>query len=150
MKKKFGDEKKEGYALQIYLNRMKTGHTLDEVGREFGVSARTVGTRIETVRACLMKEFVPQHLYYRPCEDLINHTTVVSKQLYANGRDIVALVWDGTYIYVNKSGNFKFQKDTYSVHKKRNLIKIMMCVTTDGTIVSVYGPYTAGQNDASK
>lgn len=149
LKEKFGDDAKARTALCVYLNRLRTSHTLEEVASDFNLSVRTIRRRIEDVRACLLNEFVPQHLYYRSRDDLINHTTIVSKQLYGNGRDMVALVWDGTYIYINKSGNFEFQKDTFSVHKMRNLMKIMMCVTTDGTIAAVYGPYPAGQNDAS-
>ncbi|OWF40567.1 hypothetical protein KP79_PYT19999 [Mizuhopecten yessoensis] len=61
------------------------------------------------------------------------------------------LVIDGTYIYIQKSGQFMFQRRSYSMHKHRPLVKPMMFVTTTGYIVNVLGPYFADSkiNDAS-
>lgn len=145
----FGNEEKAKTALCIYLNRLKTSHTLVNIAAQFKINEKSVRRKIEVVRKCLFDEFVPQHLYQRSRQNLIEHTTSIAKQLYGNGRELVALVWDGTYIYLDKSFNYDFQKKTYSGQQKRNLIKIMMCVTTDGTIASVHGPYGAGENDAS-
>ena len=44
---------------------------------------------------------------------------------------------DGTYLYVYKSRDFGIQKETYSMHKKRNLFKLFMMVAPDGTILDV-------------
>lgn len=61
------------------------------------------------------------------------------------------LVIDGTYIYIQKSGQFEFQQSTNSMHKHRNLVKPMMFVSTTGYIVSMIGPYLCNSknNDAS-
>ncbi|XP_069107262.1 uncharacterized protein [Argopecten irradians] len=60
------------------------------------------------------------------------------------------LVIDGTYIYIQKSGQYLFQRRSYSMHKHKPLVKPMMFVTTSGYIVSVLGPYFADSknNDA--
>lgn len=61
------------------------------------------------------------------------------------------LVVYGTYVFIQKSNNFKFQRRSYSQHKNRPLVKPMVIVSTTGYIVSVLGPYFADHknNDAS-
>ena len=49
---------------------------------------------------------------------------------------------------MQKSNKFSSQRDTYSGHKKRNLIKTMMVVFTDGYIGAFFGPYSVNKNDA--
>lgn len=41
-----------------------------------------------------------------------------------------------------------FQKDTYSLHKYRNLVKPFLIVSCDGYIVDCFGPYKATTSDA--
>lgn len=53
------------------------------------------------------------------------------------------LVLDGTYVYVQKSSDYEFQRKVYSSHKNRSLVKPMMVVGTDGYILSAIGPYFA-------
>lgn len=58
------------------------------------------------------------------------------------------LVADGTYIYIQKSQQFKFQRKCYSLHKHRPLVKPMVFVSTSGYILSVIGPYYSdGKNN---
>jgi len=58
---------------------------------------------------------------------------------------------DGTYVYIEKSSNYAFQRRTYSLHKGRPLVKPMMMVSTTKYILEVFGPYFADgkNNDAS-
>ena len=77
----------------------------------------------------------------------------MAKELFSNGlaeSPQALLVLDGTYIYIQKSSNFSFSRRSYSLHKHRPLIKLMMVATTTGYIVSVLGPYLADSqnNDA--
>ena len=60
-------------------------------------------------------------------------------------------IWDATYVYIEKSSNYQFQRSTYSLHKYRNLVKFMMLVATDGYIIDAIGPYLANgkNNDAN-
>ena len=63
------------------------------------------------------------------------------------GPDVAIAVADGTYIYIEKSGNYSFQRRSYSVHTGQPLLKPMMLVATDDYILTVKGPYLAdGKN----
>ena len=67
-----------------------------------------------------------------------------------NGRRAI-VVLDGTYIYIQKSDNFHFQRRTYRLHKGRSLVKPMVVVTSTGYFMTVVGSYLsdAKNNDAS-
>lgn len=56
---------------------------------------------------------------------------------------------DGTYVYIEKSSNYSYQKKTYSLHKYRNLVKAFLIVCCDGHIIDVLGPYPATTSDAN-
>jgi len=79
------------------------------------------------------------------------HTRNLAKDLFAEGEDVAILVANGTYVYIQKSSNYSFQRRTYSLHKGRPLVKSMMMVSTTGYILEVFGPYFADgkNNDAS-
>ncbi|KAK3085070.1 hypothetical protein FSP39_023793 [Pinctada imbricata] len=64
---------------------------------------------------------------------------------------MMVLVLDGTYIYIQKSLHFQFQRRSYSLHKGRPLVKPMVIVTTSGYFVTVLGPYLSdGKNNDAK
>ena len=44
------------------------------------------------------------------------------------------LILDDTYVYVQKSNNNSMQRRSYSLHKKRSLIKMMMVFSSNGEI----------------
>ena len=69
--------------------------------------------------------------------------------MHSSTGDHVILIFDGTYIFVEKSGNFSFQRATFSGHKHQNLIKPMLAVCPDGFIAAVWGGYPGSINDAS-
>ena len=54
------------------------------------------------------------------------------QHLLANGMPVAVLVMDGTYMYIQKSGNYSLQRQTFSGHKHRPLVKPKMLVGTDG------------------
>ena len=65
----------------------------------------------------------------------------------ANGMPVAVLVLNGRYIYIQKGGNYTFQRQTFSGHKHINLVKPIMKVGTDSFILSVLGLYLAdGKN----
>lgn len=86
-------------------------------------------------------------------DDVIQrHTSLLAKELLSDLTDNSAiLVLDGTYIYIQKSGNFSFSRRSFSMHKHRPLVKPMMIVSTTGYIISALGPYLADSrnNDAN-
>lgn len=135
-------------ALKMYLARLRTGDSLKRLCRQFNLSQMTQQKYINAARDALLKDFVPANLGF-DCFDratLIQNTSQMAKILY--GAEKVILVADATYIYINKSGNFKLQRITYNDQKKRNFIKPMIFVTTNGTFVDIFGAYKATQNDA--
>lgn len=102
-----------------------------------------------------MKNFVPRHLglqHISHQELCLHHITPITRKLSSeDNQDQAVLILDGTYIYIQKSHDYEFQRLSYSLHKNRPLVKPMMVVAPDGYIPSVLGPYLSDlhNNDAS-
>lgn len=140
--------------LGLFLFKMKSGLSNKFLSTLFGISKASIRRAIHCVRQVLMQEFVPSNLGFSHVsrEEVINnHTRVLAQSLLAENNEQAILVLDGTYIYINKSNNFQFQRRSFSMHKGRPLVKPMVIVTTTGYYVSVLGPYFADNknNDAS-
>ena len=77
-------------------------------------------------------------------EDYINrNVTPFSNILYnnePNERKAIVII-DSTYAYIHKSSHFRALRQSYSVHKKRHLIKHTLVVAPDGYILAIFGPY---------
>lgn len=74
-----------------------------------------------------------------------------AKELFCPSDEKAILVLDGTYIYVQKSTDFAFQRRSFSMQKHRHLVKPMMIVSTTGYTVAAIGPYLAdGKNSDAK
>lgn len=140
-------DQKPHIALYMYLMKMRTGWPDEDIKNIFHVSLATVNRKLRKVREAMREDFVGRHVnYQRTRDELITHNTQMSNIIFGEGR--VMLICDGTYIYVNKSRNFQFQKQSYNGHKKRNFVRIMMVVACDGTVAYALGPYKATDNDA--
>ncbi|CAF4308049.1 unnamed protein product [Rotaria magnacalcarata] len=131
-----------------------------------GVSHQTLCTlfSIEDVRkmsrifdsasSALIKYFVPKHLGFDHINrsEVINHHTRPHAKILLGDDDPnkAILILDGTYCYIQKSGNNLLQRRTYSLHKGKPLVKPMMIVASDGYIISAIGPFLADRthNDA--
>lgn len=75
----------------------------------------------------------------------------LAKELFCPSDEKAILVLDGTYIYVQKSTDFAFQRRSFSMQKHRHLVKPMMIVSTTGYIMAAIGPYLAdGKNSDAK
>lgn len=147
---KFRSRERASDALFTYLMKIHTGYSHEAIGYYIGISKSLVGSRLKVVRKILMEDFVPNYVNYtRSRQDLLSHTSRLSKSLLSpRNEEAVILIWDGTYIYIEKSQQHAFQKSSYCSHKKRNYVKPMMIVATDGTIIAVIGPFKATENDA--
>ena len=66
----------------------------------------------------------------------------------AEMKNQIITVWDGTYVYIQKSANYQFQKQSYSTHKHRSLVKPILAVTISGYIIEAFGPYPANYSDS--
>lgn len=137
--------------LRMFLVRLRKAYTYEDIGDFFKVSANTATTMIRKARKALLTDFVPLHLGFDSLgrDGLQTHTTDMSRALYCsrNSKTIVTM-WDGTYIYTQKSSNYAFQRHTFSGQKHRNLVKPMLCVCPDGFIVDIFGPFKGTTNDA--
>ncbi|CAF4211100.1 unnamed protein product, partial [Rotaria sordida] len=80
-----------------------------------------------------------------PRADAIAHYTAYTETFFGNS---LALIWDGTYIYCNKSEDHKLQQETYSGQKSRHLVKFMSVVLPDSYILDLVGPFKGKDNDA--
>lgn len=60
--------------------------------------------------------------------------TVSSPKTFAKNENVA----DGTYIYTQKSSNYRFQRRSFSIHKGRPLVKLMILVSTTGYILLSY------------
>jgi hypothetical protein len=122
--------------LFTYLIKMRLGLSLAKVSNIYPIAKdRTMYRQINKLRNFLMENFVPLNLGVDHVNrDLIRtkHTTDISKNIFEPDEDSLIIVWDGTYVYIQKSSNYSFQKQTYSMHKNRPLVKMMMIVTTTG------------------
>lgn len=146
---KFKNKQKSMIVLYSYFMKLKTDQTYAQMAPHFNVSPRTISSWVRTVREIVYKDFVPLHLFIRERNDILANTTQLSRKLYDVNNNTAMLIWDGTYVYTIKSSNLGFQKNTYSMQKYRNLVKFMMCVTTNGLIIGAFGPFEAKKNDAA-
>jgi len=140
--------------LALFLIKLRTGMSHSILSSLFGIQRRTIGKSIHSARKALMEDFVPNHLGLNHItrDDFIRlHTRDMAKNLFAEGKDVAILVADGTYMYIEKSSNYSFQRRSFSMHKGRPLVKPMMIVSTTGYILDVFGPYFADgkNNDAN-
>lgn len=138
-------------ALIMFLMRFRKASTYEYIGYFFGVSRHKVTDYIEKARIELENNFVPKYLGFNNLsrQFLLQNTTDSSRILHAdNNPETLMTIWDGTYIYCHKSANYEFQKLTFSGQKNRNFVRPMVCVTTNGYIVDILGPFEAVKNDA--
>ncbi|CAF1611285.1 unnamed protein product [Rotaria magnacalcarata] len=115
---------------------------------------RKMSRILDSASSALIKYFVPKHLGFDHINrsEVINHHTRPHAKILLGDDDPnkAILILDGTYCYIQKSGNNLLQRRTYSLHKGKPLVKPMMIVASDGYIISAIGPFLADRthNDA--
>lgn len=135
----------------IYLTKIRTGESDERLATKFRMSRRTLERKIRLARECLTQDFVPHFLGldHITREEAVARNLSIPSHIFGGDQNTIILVIDGTYLYVQKSANFLFQRITYSLHKFRNLVKPFLIVCTDGYILDVLGPYAATTSDAT-
>ncbi|KAH9636739.1 hypothetical protein HF086_007637 [Spodoptera exigua] len=103
-----------------------------------------------------MGDFVPLHLGFNhlTVQDVASRNKIIPEGLFGNPDlppDVkpAIVICDATYVFVQSSSNYLFQKQTYSLQKLDNLVKPFLIVCCDGHIVECLGPYKATLNDAT-
>ena len=137
-------------ALFIYLFWLRNGLSMEKIGYLFNLTFQDVSRYCFQIRDAF-KEFVDDFLGAKrmPREQWLTHNTTIAKDLFCENDFQLILIADGTYCYCQKSANNYFQRVTYSGQKKRHLVKPFVICTCDGTIVDIYGFYSATTNDAT-
>lgn len=100
---------------------------------------------INKARACLTDHYVPAHLGINHLSraGLSSRNLLIPQGLFGTEENHPIVIFDGTYIYIQKSSNYLFQKDTWILRKYQNLVKPFLMVSTDGYIMDAFGPYAA-------
>lgn len=97
-------------ALAAFLIKIRTGESSNSSSNE---------RLMNKCREILFQDFVPRNLSitHMAREQLLEHNLTIPNGLYNENYTNAIIICDGTYIYINKSSNYSFQKDTYSLHK---------------------------------
>lgn len=141
---------RKSLAVLTYLIKLRTGDTDVCLAAKFSVHTTTIYRRLKLARQ-LFNNFAQHNVNCSlDRSEMIANSTALSRSIFSPANlDVSVQIWDGTYIFMQKSANHRFQKYTYNSHKKRNYVKMMMCVLTSGYILATFGPYKATENDAT-
>lgn len=114
-----GNRARASAALYTYLMKMRTGLPSADVGNKFKITRTTVDRQIEKARKSLVNDFAHNHVnYIRSHEDISQLNTEMGRGLFCTDNpNRAVIICDGTYIYINKSRNYEFQKQTYTDQK---------------------------------
>ena len=140
--------------IALLLVKLRSGMSNKLLSTLFNIGKSSVRRALTSARKELSLNFTPRYIGFNHItrEEIINHhTRPLAQELFGNIVDQPAiLILDGTYVYIQKSNNFSFQRRTYSMHKNRPLVKPMIIVSSTGYIISILGPYLADHknNDA--
>lgn len=91
----FKDEDKSKVSLYIYLMKIRTNHTYPQMAPHFNISPQTVSLRVRQVREIVHSQFVPLHLFTTRRDEIIQHTTPISRALFRVKDDAIILILDG-------------------------------------------------------
>ncbi|KAI5651563.1 DDE superfamily endonuclease domain-containing protein [Phthorimaea operculella] len=144
-------------ALCIYLVKVRTGDSNERLATLFNMARSTLERWMTTkVRNCFKNDFVPLHLGFNHIrvENVASRNRIIPEGFFGNpdlppDNKPAIVLCDATYVFLQNSTNYLFQKETYSLQKRDNLIKPFMVVSCDGYIVECLGPYKATCNDAA-
>ncbi|RVE41531.1 hypothetical protein evm_013816 [Chilo suppressalis] len=142
-------------ALCFYLVKLRTADSNERLTTLFNKPRATLERWMRKARNCLVYDFVLFHLGFNhmTTQDLSSRNRIIPEELFSNP-DLPAsvkptiVICDATYVFVQSSSNYLYQKETYSLQKMDNLVKPFLIVCCDGHIVECLGPYKATTNDA--
>lgn len=138
-------------ALAAYLLKLRSGYTDEAISTLINVPRRTLTRLMGKARKILEEDFIPRHLgiTHITRAEISARNLLIPNALFGGENRQPIVIMDGTYLYIQKSSNYMYQKNTYSLHKYKNLMKPFIIVCSDGYIVDVLGPYPATTSDAN-
>lgn len=138
--------------LGVYLSKLRTGESNERLSNLFNMSRRTLERKLASAREHLTADFVHTNLGmdHITRQNILDRNLFLARGIYGNDANTKSIIiCDGTYVYIEKSSNFLFQRLSYSHHKFQNLLKPFLIVCSDGYIIDVLGPYAATTSDAT-
>lgn len=137
-------------ALAIYLTKLRSGISNKHLSVLFKIDIENIKKCITAVRKELSHKLVDHKLGLKNItrQMLKENMTTFTRELFTENNNNIATLWDGTYIYIQKSSNNRFQRKTWSVQKTRSLVKPFVACCPNGYILDIYGPYPANMNDS--
>ncbi|XP_062572783.1 uncharacterized protein LOC134234752 [Saccostrea cucullata] len=131
--------------LAILLVKLRTGLSNNLLAVLFSLKKSQIQRSIHAAKNALIQDYVPKNLGFQHIDHdtfAQQHTIPLAKTLFTSGTSNSAvLIMDGTYLYIQKSSDYHFQRVSYSLYKYRPLVKMMVIAGSDGYILSVLGPY---------
>ncbi|CAC5380103.1 unnamed protein product [Mytilus coruscus] len=101
--------------IGIFLTKLRSGMSNEILATLFNISKDSIRKAISSARDAVKQHFTPKYLGFDHIsrESVIqNHTRPLAQTLFGDITNTTAiLVTDGTYIYIQKSGQFKFQQE---------------------------------------
>lgn len=107
-------------SVATLLLKLRTGLSNKIISVLIGLQESQIQRIIYSVRTAFMTDFVPGNLGFEHIsrEDFCkNHTTQVASSLFFPCPDDAIIVLDGTYIYIQKSSDYDFQRRSYSTQR---------------------------------
>nr|XP_034194639.1 uncharacterized protein LOC117610900 [Osmia lignaria] len=138
------------FDICIYLTYLFKGTGVRLLAEMIGILKSTAQRHIARGRKALVFSLPPTVLRPRR-QELEDEISQIAKTMYFpdGHRGELVTIWDGTYIYHQKSSNFRFQRKTFTAQKMRNLLKPMVCVTTTGRFIDIDCCWSNEVNDAA-
>lgn len=138
-------------SLAMFWIKLKTDLSFSHIATLFGLGATEAGRlrvsgAFKSVEDALYKHMVPCFLgpsHLTP-DEAKKHNTAYSRAFFG---DRPTTIWDGTYLYLQRSSNYTLARKLYSMQKSQNLTKFMSIVLPDGYVLDTIGPFFSNANN---
>ena len=97
---------------RILLVKLRTGLPNSILSTLFSLTKSQIHRSIHSAKNAMMSNYVPHHLGFSHNDHetfVREHNTPLAKTLFTSNEKSAVLVLDGTYIYIQKTFNYKFQ-----------------------------------------
>ncbi|CAF4476634.1 unnamed protein product [Rotaria socialis] len=141
-------------AVCLFWVKLKTNLSFRQIGTLFKITTsednirRRVEDTLHAATTYLNNTIVSNNLgvaHLTRIEALAHHTSY-SGIFFG---DQLSMMWDGTYVYCYKSNDHVLQRECYSGHKSRHLVKMMSLVLPDGYVLDLIEPFSGKSNDST-